>query len=115
MRISLPPFSGNPMKMGRYARFLELYVLLDQAQRVEGQPEPQVKALVLQIKDDPEDYFGTERCLRCIDMVMRRQVLENVKKVRKGEKSPGTWVYHPVYSRVLDKLNEMLGAYNVKT
>ena len=113
----LPSFvlSGHPMKLGRYGRFLQLYVLLDQAERVEGRPEPQLKDLVLRIKDDPEDFFGTERCLRCIDKGMRRQVLDNVKKVRKGEVTAGTWVYHPVYARVLDKLNEMLGSYNVKT
>ncbi len=67
---------------------------------------------VLEIKNHQEDFFGTERCLRCIDAGVRKQVLENLKKVRKNEAKPGTWVYSPAYPKVLDKLNYTLGSYH---
>lgn len=105
---------GRAMTLGRYARFLELYVRLDQAERVENKTQDELRSLVLAIKEDEEDFFGVERHLRCIDGGMRKQVLENVRRVRKGEKCGGTWVYQPAYPRVLDKLNEMLGTYNVR-
>ena len=35
---------GRKMSLGRYARFLELYVRLDQAERVEAKPEDEVKS-----------------------------------------------------------------------
>ncbi len=40
------------------------------------------------------------------------QVLDNLRRVRKGEVAAGSWVYQPVYPRVLDKLNELHGSYN---
>jgi hypothetical protein len=42
---------------------------------------------------------------------MRGQVLANLRRVRKEGVPAGTWVYQPVYPRVLDKLNEMLGHF----
>ncbi len=73
----------------------------------------QIRQLTLSISKHEEDFFGTERCLRCIDRGMRSQVLDNVRRVRKGETKGGTWVYQPVYPRVVDKLNDLLGPYNV--
>jgi len=43
-----------------------------------------------------------------LDKGIRREILENQRKVQKGEKSPGVWVYAPAYPRVLDKLNDLL-------
>ena len=105
---------GVPMTLDRYAKFLELYVRLDQAERIEGRSEETLKKLVHAIREHEEDFFGTERCLRCIDAGMRRQIIENQRRVKKGEVKAGTWVYQPAYPRVLDKLNELLGSYNEK-
>ncbi len=72
---------------------------------------------MLPFRTHEEDFFGIERCLRCIDKGMRGQVLSNLRRVTKENVPAGTWVYQPVYPRVLDKLNEMLGHYqsqNVK-
>ena len=62
-------------------------------------------------RDHEEDFFGIERCLRCIDKGMRGQVLSNLRRVNKDGVPAGTWVYQPVYPRVLDKLNELLGHF----
>ena len=62
-------------------------------------------------RDHEEDFFGIERCLRCIDKGMRGQVLSNLRRVRDDGVPAGTWVYQPVYPRVLDKLNELLGHF----
>jgi hypothetical protein len=70
---------------------------------------------VLDIKNHEEDFFGTERCLRCIDAGIRKKVMDNLKKVRNNEQKPGAWVYSPVYPRVLDKLNYLLGSYHKVT
>ena len=105
---------GVKMNLDRYARFLELYVRLDHAERVECKDDSELRRLVLAIREHKEDFFGTERCLRCIDSGMRRQVLENLRKVKKNEVKAGTWVYQPVYPRVLDKLNELVGVFNNK-
>ena len=108
---------GEPMKLSRYARFLKLYVDLyhqEQALREKRDPATNdtLRKSVLAIKQDPEDFFGTERCLKCINAAQRKQILENLKKVRKNEAQPGAWVYEPAYSPVLDKLNYLLGSYN---
>jgi len=102
---------NRQMSFLRYAIFLELYVELDQAERVQKRPEPELKALVLGIRDHEEDFFGMERCLRCIDKGMRGQVLSNLRRVNKDGVPAGSWVYQPVYPRVLDKLNELLGHF----
>ena len=72
----------------------------------------ELKTMVLNIKQHPEDFFGLERSLSCIDAGVRKEVLTNLKKVRKNESPAGSWVYQTVYSRVLDKLNHMLGGYH---
>ena len=43
---------------------------------------------------------------------MRTQVLKNVKLVQEGNMKGGKLVYQPIYSSVLDKLNELLGSYH---
>ena len=62
-------------------------------------------------RDHEEDFFGIERCLRCIDKGMRNQVLSNLRRVNKEGVQAGAWVYQPAYPRVLDKLNELLGHF----
>ncbi len=103
---------GKPLTLARYAKFLELYVKLDQAEQLGSPSEDKVRSLALEIKHDPEDFFGLERCLSCIDRGMRGQILKNVRRVEKGEVKAGTWVYQPAYPRVVDKLNDLLGDYN---
>lgn len=78
----------------------------------EDTSEEELKAFVKHIKEHEEDFFGTERCLRCIDKAMRTQVLKNVKLVKDGKMKGGKLVYQPIYSSVLDKLNELLGSYH---
>ena len=108
---------GEPMKLSRYAHFLRLYVDLYHQEKAlieKGDPQANqvLKKSVLDIKSDPEDFFGTERCLKCLNVGIRKQILENVKKVRRNEAQAGAWVYEPAYSPVLDKLNYLLGPYN---
>ena len=99
--------------------YLQLYVdlfqrekhLTEQAIDAKSVNE-ELKPLVFGIKQHPEDFFGLERSLSCIDAGVRKEVLTNLKKIRKNESPAGAWVYHTVYSRVLDKLNHMLGGYN---
>ena len=38
-------------------------------------------------------------------------MLSNLRRVRDDGVPAGTWVYQPVYPRVLDKLNELLGHF----
>lgn len=108
---------GTPLKLSRYALFLRLYVELyhREKQLKEEEEDPnwkvEVKSMVLSIKDHDEDFFGTERCMKCIDAGVRRQILQNVKNVRKNQAEPGSWVYEPAYPKVLDKLNSLLGPY----
>ncbi len=47
---------------------------LDEAERVGSVDANDLLKLVAAIRDDPEDFFGKERCLRCIDKPMRDQV-----------------------------------------
>ena len=110
---------GVPIKLSRYALFLKLYVDLFQIEkylREQGKDtntsNEELKTMVLNIKQHPEDFFGLERSLSCIDAGVRKEVLTNLKKVRKNESPAGSWVYRTVYSRVLDKLNHMLGGYH---
>ena len=42
---------------------------------------------------------------------MRGQVLSNLRRVNTDGVPAGTWVYQPVYPRVLDKLNDLLGHF----
>ena len=59
-----------------------------------------------------EGYFDVERCLRCIDTGIRSEILQNIKLLKNGQIEPGSWIYQPVYSKVLDKLNNLLGSYH---
>ena len=43
---------------------------------------------------------------------MRAEVLKNIKQVKDGNMKGGKLVYQPVYSPVLDKLNELVGSYH---
>ena len=72
----------------------------------------ELKAFVLHIREHEEDFFGDDRCLRCIDKAMRKEVLRNIKQVKEGKARGGKLVYQPAYSPVLDKLNELLGSYH---
>ena len=109
---------GSPMKLSRYAYFLELYVNLYEEEKrlreevMDDQADQKLKELVMNIKTDPEDFFGTERCLKCVHSGVRKEILDNVKKVRKDQMPAGAWVYQPAYSPVLDKLNLLVGSYN---
>ncbi len=103
--------SGVAMKLSRYANFLKLYVSLFYAEKCGDDPQTLLK-LVLEIKNDPEGFFDTERCLKCIDANVRQQVMTNLKSLKSKSKLPGAWVYQPAYSPVLDKLNYMLGLYH---
>ena len=73
---------GVPIKLSRYAVFLKLYVDLyhrEQYLREEVAMEnherfnEELKKMVLHIKGHEEDFFGTERCLGCIDAGVRKQ------------------------------------------
>lgn len=103
----------RPMSLGRYGLFLELLVDLDQADRVHKRSNEDIRSLVMQIRYHPEDFFGMERCLSCIEMGMRQKVLANCKEVEEsGTLRGGIWVFEPVYQRVLDELDIFLGSYN---
>ena len=78
----------------------------------EDTKDEELKEFVLHIKQHDEDFFGAERCLRCIDKAARTEILKNIKQVREGKMKGGKLVYQPVYSPVLDKLNELLGSYH---
>merc|ERR1719270_936306 len=110
---------GVPIKLSRYALFLKLYVDLYQKEKhLQGHGKDskssneELKTMVFDVKQHPEDFFGLERSLSCIDAGVRKEVLTNLKKVKKNEEPAGSWVYQSVYSRVLDKLNHMLGGYH---
>ena len=62
--------------------------------------------------NDPEGFFDTERCLGCIDAGQRREIIKNLRDLKKGLVPPGASIYQPAYSPVLDKLNHMLGFYH---
>ena len=101
---------GQSLSLERLAIFLELYVGLDQQFRSQPDSEHCLN-MVLEIADHREDFFGRERCLKCIDTAMRKTVLLNVKKVKEGKESPSPAVFVIVYQRVVDRLHELLGSY----
>ena len=72
----------------------------------------EVNAFIMHIRQHKEDFLGPERCLRCIDKAMRKEVLGNIRQVKEGKMKGGKWVYQPIYSPVLDKLNDLLGSYH---
>ena len=112
--------SDVPMKLSRYAKFLSLFVQLhcQEKELIEQGRSKNANQILMDrieaIHQDPEGFFDTERCLRCIDAGVRKQVMDNLKQVRKSQADPGVWVYQPAYSPVLDKLNHLLGFYHEK-
>ena len=69
--------------------------------------------LIWEIKNHPEGFLDSERCLKCVDAGKRNEVLKNLKMLKQGKISePGIWIYQPMYSAVLDKLNYLLGHYH---
>jgi len=100
----------RPILADRYAVFLELYADLDAAER-RNAATPEKLVLFNKIHQHDEMFFGRERCLKCIDAGKRSQVLKDIKSVKNKEKEPGTIILANVYSRVIDKLGELLGNY----
>ena len=101
---------GKPLSLERLAIFLELYVGLDQQFRSQPDSEHCLN-MVLEIANHQEDFFGRERCLKCLDTAMRKTVLLNVKNVKEGKESPSPAVFAIVYQRVVDRLLQLLGSY----
>ena len=101
---------GRPLSLERLAIFLELYVSLDQQFR--SQPDSEnCHNLLVEIATHKEDFFGRERCLDCVDAVMRKSTLERIRNVKEGKEKPSPAVFAIVYQRVVDKLSELLGSY----
>jgi len=108
--------AGVPMKLSRYAVFLQIYVNLYYKEKEllelhNGQDI--LTKLIWEIKNHPEGFLDSERCLKCVDAGKRNEVLKNLKMLKQGKISePGIWIYQPMYSAVLDKLNYLLGHYH---
>ncbi|CAB4066585.1 unnamed protein product [Lepeophtheirus salmonis] len=103
---------GKPLSLERYAIFIELYSSLDSAERHKKLKPEALKQIIKDIRCHPLDFYGRERCLKCIDAGMRSAILRDVKRVLSNELEPGLWVYQPAYYRVLDKLNDLVGAFH---
>eukprot|EP00092_Neocalanus_flemingeri_P048195 GFUD01054922.1.p1 GENE.GFUD01054922.1~~GFUD01054922.1.p1 ORF type:complete len:228 (+),score=105.18 GFUD01054922.1:172-855(+) len=101
---------GQPLIMVRYATFLEMYARLDMEYR-RGVSREMLVQLVTDMMEHEEQFLGRERCLKCIDTGMRREVLETVKNVKTGNEEAGPRVFIVIYPRVVDRLEEMLGNY----
>ena len=101
---------GEPLSLERFAIFLEIYVSLDQQFRSQPDSEHCLN-LVVEIETHREQFLGRERCLDCIDAVMRKTTLERIKNVKEGKEKPSPAVFAIVYQRVVDKLSELLGSY----
>ena len=101
---------GQSLSMERYAIFLELYAKLDMEYNA-GADKARLVQLIGEIADHEEEFLGRERCLRCVDSAMRREVLNNVKMAKAGSDNAGPIVFMLIYPRVVDKLGEMLGTY----
>ena len=101
---------GNPLSMVRYATFLELYARLD-LEYNSGAHTDRLLQMVDEIAEHDEQFLGRERCLRCVDSGMRREVLNNIKMTKAGSEKAGPTVFILIYPRVVEKLEEMLGNY----
>lgn len=105
--------ANQPLKMSRYAKFLQLYVQLHyQEMQLKSDPGSNdiLRSLILQIKN--EGFFDVDTCLSCLDKGQRDQIIANLRNLKKSSSvKPGVWVFQPAYSPVLDKLNNMLGIY----
>jgi len=102
---------GKPLTMARYATFLELYARLDYEYRRGTAVEELAKIVLEDIAGNKEGFFDRERCLRCVDSGMRREVLLRIEKVRRVREEAGPQVFILVYPRVVDKLGELLGTF----
>jgi len=101
---------GQPLSMVRYAIFLEMYARLDMEFR-SGKGRERMVQLVKDIADHKEGFLDRERCLKCVDGGVRKEVLERVKNVRSNREEAGPRVFILVYPRVVDRLGELLGNY----
>ena len=101
---------GQPLSMVRYATFLEIYARLDMEYK-RGEGRDRLERLVKQIAEHKEGFLDRERCLKCVDGGMRKEVLERVKNVNNGSQEAGPRVFILIYPRVVDRLGEMLGNY----
>ena len=101
---------GNPLSMVRYATFLDLYARLD-LEYNSGAHRDRLVQLVDEIAEHEEQFLGRERCLRCIDSGMRREVLNNIKMAKASSEKAGPTVFILIYPRVVEKLEEILGNY----
>ncbi|XP_023334957.1 uncharacterized protein LOC111706339 isoform X2 [Eurytemora carolleeae] len=100
----------RPILADRYAIFVELYADLDAAER-NDEPVSSRLNLFKQITQHDEQFFGRERCLKCLDSGKRGEVLKGIKGVNSGGAPPSTQVFIHVYPRVVDRLSELLGNY----
>ena len=99
----------------RYALFLEMFAKLSQAQNSGTSQQTTLRRMVLDIADSEEEFLGRERGLKCLDGGIRKIVMDRLKRVRNNEEKAGVEIYLEMYSRVLDKVNQLLGVYqNVK-
>lgn len=101
---------GVPIMLDRYAKFLELFALLDRAEKM-GQSSEDKRDILRFVAHHEEDFFGRERCLKVVDGGMRREVMGRLRRAEQGDLEPSTQVLAPVYSRVVDRLSELLGNY----
>ena len=107
--------SGIPMKLSRYAAFLKDYVNLYYEEKQISETHGDRSTLtqdILAIKAHSEGFLDVERCLKCIDTGIRSEIIQNIKLLKSGNVEAGSWIYQPVYSKVLDKLNYLLGSYH---
>ena len=94
---------GNTLSMVRYAR-------LDMEYN-SGTHSDRLLQMVDEIAEHDEEFLGRERCLKCIDSGMRREVLNNIKMAKACTLNAGPTVFILLYPRVVEKLEEMLGNY----
>ena len=102
---------GRKMSLGRYCEFLELYAELDSEFRSEKRNGEKLSWLVENIMNHEEGFLDRERGLKVVDSGLRREILDNVRKVREKYIEPGPHIFVLMYQRVLDKLNELVGNY----
>ena len=101
---------GVLLTLDRYLVFLELYVALDSEFRRNPRSENCMNSFLALVNHE-EKFFGVERCLKCIDLEMRQDVIKDIKKVKKGDLTPSPEIFYKVYHKVNDKVLELLGAY----
>ena len=87
---------GQSLSMERYAIFLEMYAKLDMEYNA-GADKARLVQLIGEIADHEEEFLGRERCLRCVDSAMRREVLENIKSAKIGGEEVGPTVFTLIY------------------